>query len=62
MMPPLAVPVPHLLINNESLHVHVLEMKISQTMNNLKNLYLRILEKLIRNNSSHKHYGASHFS
>eukprot|EP00957_Ditylum_brightwellii_P068813 5223506-Ditylum_brightwellii.AAC.1 len=60
--PPLAVLVPHLLIKDESLHEHMLEAKISQTMNNLKNHHLRILERSIRNDSSHKHSKANHFS
>jgi hypothetical protein len=62
MMPPLAVLVLHLHTKDVSLHKHVLEMKISQTTNNLKNRYLRILMRSIKNNSSHKHCGASHFS
>eukprot|EP00957_Ditylum_brightwellii_P056598 4290351-Ditylum_brightwellii.AAC.1 len=62
MMSPQAVLVPHLLVNDKSQHVYVLEMKISQTMTNLKNHQLRIPERSIKNNNSHKHYRASHFS
>eukprot|EP00957_Ditylum_brightwellii_P113603 8661177-Ditylum_brightwellii.AAC.1 len=61
-MSPQAVLVPPLLINNESWHVPVLKMKISQTMINLKDCQLKILERSIKNDSSHKHYRASNFS
>eukprot|EP00957_Ditylum_brightwellii_P062834 4767459-Ditylum_brightwellii.AAC.1 len=62
MMSPRAVLVPHLLINNESLHVHMPETEISKTTTNLKNCHLRIPERSIRNNSSHKHDGARNVS